>query len=103
MLSGKPIIASASGGIPEMIDDSQNGFLIPRNNPQALAEKIKALHHDRSLLDTVGRKAPASVREKFPFSKFYESLLNLYTALVKIEPRHAAFATSTMERDESLI
>lgn len=103
MLSGKPIIASASGGIPEMIDDSQNGFLIPKNDPHALAEKIKALDHDRSLLETVGRNAPASVRERFPFSKFYESFLNLYTSLVKGEPRHEARAKSTMERDESLI
>jgi glycosyltransferase involved in cell wall biosynthesis len=103
MLSGKPIIASASGGIPEMIDDSQNGFLIPKNDPHALAEKIKALYHDPSLLEMVGRKAAASVRERFPFSKFYESLLNLYTSLVKIEHRHAACAKSAMEHDESLI
>jgi glycosyltransferase involved in cell wall biosynthesis len=42
----KPVIASAVGGIPEVIRHQQTGVLIPPNDPQALAEAVVQVLHD---------------------------------------------------------
>ncbi|MDN5869995.1 MAG: glycosyltransferase family 4 protein [Nitrococcus sp.] len=46
---GVPVIASASGGIPEVITDGITGFLVPREDPDALATAIERLLADRAL------------------------------------------------------
>src|SRR5204863_326431 len=40
MAAGLPVVASAVGGIPEMIDDARTGFLIPPRHPAALADRL---------------------------------------------------------------
>ncbi|MFQ5707306.1 MAG: glycosyltransferase [bacterium] len=84
MLAGKPVIGSNSGGIPEIIDDMENGFIIPKNDPNALAERLIALYKNRQVLNSMGEKASDSVRVKFPFSSFYEKHLRLYASLANL-------------------
>jgi glycosyltransferase involved in cell wall biosynthesis len=43
MVSGKPMIGTRTGGIPDMIDDGVNGLLVPPNDPQALAVAMQTL------------------------------------------------------------
>ena len=44
LASGKPVVASRVGGIPELLTDGDNGYLVPAENPAALAEALaKAL------------------------------------------------------------
>jgi glycosyltransferase involved in cell wall biosynthesis len=42
----KPVIASAVGGIPEVIHHHQTGVLVPSNDPHALAEAVLRVLHD---------------------------------------------------------
>ncbi len=43
MSCGLPIVTTAVGGIPEIVEDGVNGYLVPRENPDSLAEKIELL------------------------------------------------------------
>ncbi len=45
---GLPIIATTAGGIPEIVQDDINGFLVPPENPQALAKKMLQLKKNKS-------------------------------------------------------
>src|SRR5262249_48237680 len=46
MAAGAPVVATAVGGVPELIEDGETGFLVPPANPGALAERIEyALSH----------------------------------------------------------
>jgi glycosyltransferase involved in cell wall biosynthesis len=53
--SGRPCAASNTGGIPEVIRDGYNGFLVPPNDPQALARKIVRLAKDDKKRREMGR------------------------------------------------
>ena len=49
MASGLPVVGSESGGIPEIVRDGYNGFLVPERDVRQLAEKINLLLSDVDL------------------------------------------------------
>jgi glycosyltransferase involved in cell wall biosynthesis len=49
-----PIVASKVGGIPELVHDGVNGYLVPPNTPEELAEKLKALICNKELRAQMG-------------------------------------------------
>jgi glycosyltransferase involved in cell wall biosynthesis len=49
MAVGTPVVASNIGGIPEIIRDGQDGFLVPPDDPQALADKLRLILSDPAL------------------------------------------------------
>ena len=56
--SGVPVLAAASGGLPEAICNPQTGLLIPTHDPHAWAETLEALLTDeprRTLMGATGR------------------------------------------------
>jgi len=66
MAYGCPIVTTAVGGIPELIQDGVNGLLCPPADPQCVAERIKVLLDDPALRKRLGNAARASY-EKSPF------------------------------------
>lgn len=56
-----PVISTLEGGIPDIVDDNSTGFLIPKNDRQALVEKLELLIGDKDLRLKMGLAA----RKKF--------------------------------------
>ena len=54
MASGKAVIGSEVGGIPEVIDDWRDGILVGPRDPKALANAIHALYTDDELRERMG-------------------------------------------------
>ena len=75
---GLPVIGTASGGIPETIDNGQSGFVVPERNPEAIKEKILLLANDKKLYLRMAKQAQQFVREKFDWSKSIKEYLDLY-------------------------
>jgi glycosyltransferase involved in cell wall biosynthesis len=57
MRAGKPVIASATGGLPELITPDVNGRLVPTDDPEALATAIRALVDDAPARRRLGEAA----------------------------------------------
>ncbi len=65
MSVGTPVVASKVGGIPEIIRDGVDGFLVPPEDPQALAEKLSLLLANPQLADGMGTAARSRFLEHF--------------------------------------
>lgn len=77
--AGLPIVATAVGGIPEIIENDLNGISVPPGDSQALADASLRLLKDRELSDQFGRAAQATVQAKFGFDKLADALTGLYS------------------------
>ncbi|MDP8247087.1 MAG: glycosyltransferase [Candidatus Tritonobacter lacicola] len=63
LASGRPVVASAVGGIPEIIRDDYNGYLVPSGDVRSLAEKLREIAVDGDRLERLSRAAYESGRE----------------------------------------
>jgi glycosyltransferase involved in cell wall biosynthesis len=78
---GKPIVASAVGGSPELVQDGVTGFLVPPRDPPALADAIIALLSDGALRRSFGERGQALVRDQFSAAAMVEQTERLYLEL----------------------
>jgi glycosyltransferase involved in cell wall biosynthesis len=65
MACGKPVVATAFGGFPEVVEDGVTGFLVPPQNPQALAAKLALLLADEELRRRMGEAGRARMQALF--------------------------------------
>lgn len=78
---GKPVIASNSGAIPEVVIDNYCGLLFEDGNSQALADKIALLNTDDSAVAKLSEGALLRVRQLSSYNSAKESI-SLYNTLV---------------------
>jgi glycosyltransferase involved in cell wall biosynthesis len=57
MACGRPLVASRTAGIPDVIDDGANGLLVPEKDPRALAEALRLLLREPALRARLGEEA----------------------------------------------
>jgi glycosyltransferase involved in cell wall biosynthesis len=80
MATGKPVIATAHGGPTEMVVEGETGFLIPPNNPYALASAIKNLLAHPEEAAKLGRAARKRFLEHFEMREYVQKIERLYEA-----------------------
>jgi len=78
MGAGVPIIATAVGGVPEMIEDNQSALLVPANDPSALSAAISRLLTDGDLAHRLTSNASALVSNRFSPEEYVRSLTEIY-------------------------
>ncbi len=82
MAAGLPVVATASEGALEIIDDGQSGKLAPLDNPVALAEAINQLLDDASERSRLGRNAGQAARERFSLTRMTSETERVYRDLL---------------------
>lgn len=83
MQAGVPVIATAVGGIPEMIRNGQDGLLIPPGNVASLADAVNLLARDFALRAAVVRSADARYQSEFTLKAMAQKMANLYVGLAE--------------------
>lgn len=76
-----PVIATNITGLPEIITDGVNGYLVPPKDPQAMAERIIELYHNPEKCAQFGKAARQTVEEKFNLKKNVTRFEKLLLAL----------------------
>ncbi len=82
MALGKPVVATAVGAIPEVIEDGTTGRLVPPANPDALADELRRLVADRALRERYGRAGRERVEQLFDQRNQIKQVEALYTQLL---------------------
>ncbi len=82
---GKPIIASAVGGIPEVIDDCQNGLLTPPADSDTLKEALTYMIENKEIRNKLGKNARKTFEEKFTVEKMLKNTRKVYDSLLSNE------------------
>lgn len=77
-LSGKPIVASRVGGIPEIVDDTKAGFLYEATNVDDLTKKLLTLTMDNALRKRMGEQNRKYVTKKFNSKNIIQKTINCY-------------------------
>lgn len=78
MACSKPVIGTRVGGIPELIQDGQSGFVVESRDVKAIAEKILLLLTDGDLRQRMGQAGYLLTREKFDLRQNVKRVLSLY-------------------------
>ncbi|MGE5815416.1 MAG: glycosyltransferase [Acidobacteriota bacterium] len=78
MASGLPVIASAVGGLLDLIEDGRNGLLVPPREAAALATAIDRLVAQPTLAAAIGESARRHVRDRYSFDRMVASVEHLY-------------------------
>ena len=82
MAAGKTVIAPRVGGIPEIVQDGETGFLFPARNTDALAETMIRVLEDERLRTIIGEKAREKVETYFARDRIVNLYLDAYSASV---------------------
>lgn len=82
MASGVPVVATLTGGIPEVVTDRNTGILVPPGNPLNLAKAMEALLSDPDLARTLGNSGREKARNLFDIQGVLEKIESLYEAVL---------------------
>jgi L-malate glycosyltransferase len=85
MAAGKPIVATRTGGIPEVVIDGETGLLVPPRDDEALADAIVRLLKDAGLRRAMGEAGRARARDLFSLERMVQNTLNVYQRIA-MEP-----------------
>ncbi len=69
MAMERPVIASATGGLPEIVIQGETGFLIPCSDPNAVARSMESIIVDGDIAQAMGARGRERAREHFDLSK----------------------------------
>jgi len=78
MAAGCPVVAAATGGIPEMVEHGVNGLLTPPGDIDAIADGIQMLLQDRAHAAHLGQQAQHSIRERFSVERHAQAIQEIY-------------------------
>jgi glycosyltransferase involved in cell wall biosynthesis len=78
MAAGLPVIASAVGGLPELVDSGRTGLLVPPDDPVALASALEALVSVPERARAMGDAARTEIARRYSFDRMVRSFEDLY-------------------------
>ena len=80
MAHGKPVVASAVGGLLDLVVDGETGLLVPPRDPAALRRALERLLSDPELRRRLGAAARERARERFSWDGVISATLEAYAA-----------------------
>lgn len=82
MAAGVPVVATAVGGIPEVVTDGVTGWLVPPGNPDPLADRLHRLLSDSALGRRFADQARLRVRRDYTFGAQADRYAQLLTSII---------------------
>jgi colanic acid/amylovoran biosynthesis glycosyltransferase len=87
--AGVAVLGTQHGGIPEIIDDAETGYLVAERDIAALSVRLAELLSDRALCERLGRAGRAKMEREYDVGKRVQELERLYDEAIALKPRRA--------------
>lgn len=81
--TGKPVVVSDVGGLPEVVIDNVTGFIVPAENPDIAAAKIEQLVLDEKLRLEMGEKGQLHVKNTYGWGVCLNTMKNIYVETIQ--------------------
>ncbi len=78
---GVPIVGTRAGGIPEIVRDGLNGYLIAPADPDALAKAVVTVLENKKLLHDMGKSGTDLVRRDFSIEAMVNAYMKIYSSV----------------------
>ena len=82
MAAARPVVATAVGGVPEVVRDRISGRLVPSRRPDAMAEAIREVLDDAAGARSFGLAARDAVYPKYSIARLIRDVEALYAELL---------------------
>src|SRR5580765_6667442 len=82
LASGTPVVATRVGGVPDVVRDGVDGFLVEPGDVEAAADRLAALARDPELRERLGTAARKDIRERYSVARLVDDVDRLYRSLL---------------------
>ena len=85
LAAGRPVVATRVGGVPDVVRDGVDGFLVEPGDVDGMAERLSQLAADASLRHRMGEAGRASVHERYSVERLLDDVDRLYRRLLAFD------------------
>jgi glycosyltransferase involved in cell wall biosynthesis len=85
LAAGRPVVATRVGGIPDVVREGEDGFLVAQGDVGALADRLEQLATDPALRERMGESARSRVRRRYSVGRLVDDVDRLYRSLLEAE------------------
>ena len=82
LAAGRPVVATRVGGVPDVVRDGEDGFLVDLGAVDQLAESLERLAEDPALRDAMGNAGRARVLSRYSVRRLVDDVDRLYRTLL---------------------
>jgi glycosyltransferase involved in cell wall biosynthesis len=82
LAAGRPVVATRVGGVPDVVREGEDGFLVDPGDVDALAERLAQLAADRELRERLGAAGRARVIPRYSVERLVDDVDRLYRSLL---------------------
>ncbi len=101
MISGMPVVSTYHAGIPELVIDGENGFLVEQRDVQGLAQKLSHLVENPELCRKMGQAGRKRIIEKFELKQLSKELVDIYLSLLNGQSKSKGQGNAKSQRHYS--
>jgi glycosyltransferase involved in cell wall biosynthesis len=83
--AGRPVVATRVGGVPDVVRDGKDGFLVEPGETDELAERLERLARDPELRERMGREGRDRVLPRYAVDRLVDDVDQLYRSLLSAE------------------
>jgi glycosyltransferase involved in cell wall biosynthesis len=83
MSTGLPMIATKVGGVQEIVEDGENGLLVPPRHPEEITKAILRLIRDPKLRRDLGERARKTVLERYTAEKVVNQYIEIFEKVMR--------------------
>ncbi|MDX2042624.1 MAG: glycosyltransferase [Acidobacteriota bacterium] len=83
MATRLPVVATAVGALPELVEEGSTGFLVPVGDAEAMAEKLRRFVADHRLAKSFGEEARRKIEHQFSLDRMLQRYAELYFSVLK--------------------